>query len=226
MTSPRSPVGALVIVLAGLVALGCSTQTGAMFQTLLAPAVAASPGSGEVSAWWAHPEDGYAMVLPPGWAGVPVDAAFEDELLGAIADSHPAIAERMQLVLEGTSSRVSAIAVDTSSSVDPPPLILVLAQPTEGRKARAVKLRVEDQISALPGIVGVPSRRDVHLTAASGVSFDYLLADPELGELRVTSYLIRFGSQAYIVTFVAAQDAFDESESVFQEIAQSLRVGV
>jgi len=238
MTSRISPVGVIVIVLASLAAVGCSTQTGAVFQDLLDPVQASAsqsgsdePGDaasddGSEPSWWTHPDDGYAMVLPAGWSGAAVGAAGQTQLIDAVEVSHPQVAERIQEVLGATSSRMSALAVDVRSNAEPPPLMLVLAQPTEGRKARAVKLRVEEQIAGLPGLLGVPNKTDERLPAAHGVSFDFVISDPDLGELRATSYLFRFGSQAYLVSFVATRDGFDGVEAVFESIAQSLRFGV
>ena len=55
----------------------------------------------------------------------------------------------------------------------------------------------------------------------------YIVVDPDLGALRVYSYLFRFGSQAYLVNFIASQDVFDDDvEAVFEAIAESLRFGV
>ena len=46
---------------------------------------------------------------------------------------------------------------------------------------------------------------------AEGVRFDYSIADPDLGELRVRSYLFRFGRRAYLVNFVASADLADDA---------------
>jgi hypothetical protein len=42
----------------------------------------------------------------------------------------------------------------------------------------------------------------------------------------VRSYLFRFGSQAYIVNFIASEGAADEAEAMFDSIAESLRFGI
>jgi len=74
MTSRTTPVGILVIALAGIIAVGCSAPAGAVFQALVDPAgtVASTPEAdpaelavpgSEGSTWWQHP-DGYEMVLP------------------------------------------------------------------------------------------------------------------------------------------------------------------
>ena len=64
------------------------------------------------------------------------------------------------------------------------------------------------------------------LPTAKGVRFDYTIDDPDLGELRVRSYLFRFGQHAYLVNFVASEDVADEAEAIFDQIADSLRFGV
>jgi hypothetical protein len=237
MTSRTTPVGVIVIALISLVAVGCNAQTSAVFETLLDPARANPPAVGGDAAsdatsdsdggpaWWPHP-DGYAMALPSGWSGVAVTSSQQDQLVGAVAESEPALARRVRAVLGDTKSRVSAVAADTAANGALKPVLVVLAQPTEGRKARAVKARVADQIAGLPGIQGVPVRMDVHLPDASGVRFDYYLHDPDLGSLRARSYLFRFGGQAYLVSFAAASSSFDDAEAVFDAIAESLRFGV
>lgn len=237
MTSRTTPVGVVVLVLASLIVVGCSAQTSAVFEALVDPARApASPAEGDTDGavppeggdepvWWPHP-DGYAMTLPAGWSGVAVSRPQADRLIDAVAATHDGAAERIRVVLADTRSRVSAVAADTTAPQTLAPLLLVVAQPTEGRRAHGVKTRVQEQISELPGIQGVPARTDVRLPAGSGVKFEYLIIDADLGAIRVSSYLFRFGSQAYLVSFVAAAGEFDEAEPIFEAIAASLRFGV
>lgn len=225
-------------MLAGLFAVGCTPQTTAALDALRGSVgVAASPPALEASTdpadaavaeshWWSHP-DGYAMALPGGWSGVAVSRSQSVRLLDALAGTDPGVAERIGAVLQATDSRLVAVAADLAGEGDVSPLLLVIAQPTDGHRARAVKTRVLEQISALPGIQGIPGRYDVRLPAGSGVRFEYTIVDPELGTLRAHSYLFRFGSQAYLVSFVASQDAFDaDAEATFEAIVESLRFGI
>ncbi len=237
MTSRTTPVGILVIALAGLIAIGCSAPTSAVFQALLDPGAtaasspeadpAADPAaeSSESAMWWPHP-DGYAMVLPAGWTGAAVGHDQSDELIAAIAQTMPGLGARMSDVLESSGARVSAFAVKRSVGDDPTPVLLVLAQPTDGRKAHAIKTDVRERIDGLPGRAGPTSAHDVELPTAKGFRFDYTIVDDDLGELRVFSYLFRFGRTAYLVNFVATADLADEAEVVFDDIARSLRFGV
>ena len=236
MTSRTTPVGILVLALAGLIAVGCSAPTNAVFQALLDPAgtpasspeadAAADAADDSASAmWWPHP-DGYAMVLPAGWSGVAVERGQTDDLIDAVDAAMPGLAARMAGVLDGSKARVSAIAADPSAEDEMTPLLLVLAQPTEGKRAHAVKSRVREQINGLPGLSGLIAPHDVVLPTAKGVRFDYTIDDPDLGELRVRSYLFRFGKQAYLVNFVAPEAGADEVEALFDEVADSLRFGV
>jgi hypothetical protein len=64
------------------------------------------------------------------------------------------------------------------------------------------------------------------LPTAKGVRFDFSVLDPDLGALQVRSYLFRFGGEAYLVCFIAAQDQFESAEPIFEVIAASLRFGV
>ena len=95
MTSRTTPVGIIVIALLGLIAVGCSAPTSAVFQALVDPAGTAvsSPevdvDSGEAAsdsdeAWWPHP-NGYAMVLPAGWTGVVVESSDTESITAAVA---------------------------------------------------------------------------------------------------------------------------------------------
>lgn len=238
MTSRTTPVGILVIALVGLIAVGCSAPTNAVFQALLSPAgtVVSSPEAdpavpesatgSDGPTWWTHP-DGYAMVLPAGWSGMAVDAAQTDDLIDAVAAaSMPGLAGRMESVLDEAGAHVSAIAVDTSASGDVAPVVIVLAQPTNGKRAHVVKSAVRERISGLPGLTGPLSAHDVVLPTAKGVRFDYTIIDPDLGELRVFSYLIRVGRKAYLVNFVASAATAAEAESTFYGIADSLTFGL
>jgi hypothetical protein len=238
MTFRTTPFGVVVLVFASLFAVGCTAETAAVFESLIDPARApASPSdtgpasdgtqTGAASpAWWPHP-DGYAMTLPAGWTGVIVNRAQSGRLTDAVDVTLPGVAERIEAVLGTTKSRVTAVAVDVSGEGAVSPLLIVVAQPTDGKRAHGVKTRVLEQISNLPGIQGIPGRHDVRLPAGSGVRFEYSIVDPDLGTLRVYSYLFRFGSQAYLVNFVASQDAFDsDAEQLFESIAESLRFGV
>lgn len=237
MTSRTTPVGILVIALLGLIAVGCSAPTNAVFQALLDPAGtnASLPegdaavndvvASGDVAMWWPHP-DGYAMVLPAGWSGVAVAPDRTPELVTAVAESLPGLGQRMAEVLDGGTARVSAIALDPAAAGDVAPVLLVLAEPTEGRRAHAIKTEVRDRINGLPGLSSPLSAHDVILATAKGVRFDYTVMDPDLGELRVFSYLFRFGRTAYLVNFVASAEVVDEAEPTFDAIVDSLRFGV
>jgi hypothetical protein len=237
MTSRTTPVGFLVVALAGLIAGGCSAPASAVFEALLDPFGApASPsgtavepadvvqGNGD-STWWPHP-DGYAMVLPPGWSGAALGQDQVGLLVDALSTGSPELAARIEGVLSITNSRVSAVAGDLGAAGEFAPLLVVLAQPTEDRQAHAVKSMVKEQIASLPGLSGGPFRDDVTLPTAKGVRFDFSLQDPDLGALQVRSYLFRFGGDAYLVCFVAPTGDFDDAESLFETIALSLRFGV
>jgi len=238
MTSRTTPVGALVVALASLIALGCSAQTSAVFDALLDPAgapasdveaVAPSPEAVDSTAGatlWPHP-DGYAMVLPSGWSGIVVDEAQASQLVEALSVTYPALGERIRTVLASTGSRIIAIAIAVDGASDQgSPVLLVLAQPTRDQQAHALKTLVKDQIAALPGLIAGPYRDDATLPSAKGVRFDYSISDPDLGVLQVRSYLFRFGSDAYLVSFVAPEAAFETVEPIFEAIAASLRFGV
>ncbi len=238
MTSRTTPVGILVLALASLIAVGCSAPTTAVFQALLDPArtPVSSPEAGTAASsavddggaetWWPHP-DGYAMDLPAGWSGVAFERGQADSLVSAVASTMPGLANRMDDVLDGSKVRVSAVAADPTAAGKVAPVLIVLAQPTEGMRAREVKSHVRDQIAGLPGLVNEPiSPHDVLLNTAKGVRYDYRIDDPDVGELRVRSYLFRFGRQAYLVNFIASADVADEAEAIFDEIANSLRFGV
>jgi hypothetical protein len=237
MTSRTTPVGILVVALASLLAIGCSAQTSAVFEALLDPAGApASPAEAAPAPtdavdgatnpmWWPHP-DGYAMVLPAGWVGLATDQAAADRLMAALEAANPALAARIEGVLISTNTRVSAIAAGSILQAGTSPLLVVLAQPTVNLGAHAVKSLVKDQIASLPGLVAGPYRDDVTLPAAKGVRFDYSIEDPDLGPLQVRSYLFRFASEAYLVSFVASAASFEAAEPIFEAIAASLRFGV
>jgi hypothetical protein len=236
MTSRTSPVGGLIVALAGLLAVGCSAQTSAVFDALLEarglPIAAARPGDAggstadpEASTWWPHPE-GYAMDLPPGWSGIAVDGASEDDLLDIVAGDSPGLAARITGVLDATDSRISAVAADAHGGSSLAPMLIVIAQATHERPAHAVKSLVKQQISELPGLTAGPFRNDVLLPNAKGVRYEFSIEDPDLGELMVRAYLFRFGSDAYLVTFVATVEGFEGAEATFEAIAQSLRFGV
>ena len=236
MTSRTTPVGILVLALAGLIAVGCSAPTNAVFQALLDPAgtPVSSPDVGaidpavddsEVATWWPHP-DGYAMDLPAGWSAMAVASDGTDELLAAMTAGLPDLGPRIAVVLDGSDVRVSAIAVPMTADGQISQVLLVLAQPTAGMRAREVKAHVREQITGLPGLVTPISPHDVVLNAAKGVRFDYTIVDDDLGELRVRSYLFRFGREAFLVNFIAGSDVAEEAEDLFDEIADSLRFGV
>ena len=235
MTSRTTPVGILVIALVGLIAVGCSAPTNAVFQALLDPAgtaastpeadLADSAAEGsETSTWWQHP-DGYEMVLPAGWSGVAVAASETDGLIDAIDAANPGLGERMRDVLGESDVRVSAIAARETIEGKVPPSLLVLAEPKAGRKPYAIKEDVHQRISGLDGLSGVLAPHDVQLRKAEGVRYDYTISDSTLGEIRVRSYLIRFGETFYLVNFLASADLAGDAASDFDEIQDSLKFG-
>jgi hypothetical protein len=234
MTSRTTPVGILVVALAGLFALGCTAQTSAVFEALVDPARApASSSEGDTaddaaessaSTWWPLP-DGYRMELPAGWFGVDVDDDQASQFIDAVGATYPGLADRMQTVLGATESRVSAVALDPSAG-DTPPLMLVLAQPMHGMRAHEIKQHVRKQIGQLPGLTAPPFVKDAGLPMERAWRYDYGLNDADLGPLIVRSYLFRYGKDAYLVNFIAATDDADAADSLFDEITESLRFGV
>ena len=180
---------------------------------------------GDTALRWHHP-DGYALTLPAGWVGGSVDRSETDELVDAITDAMPGLGARMEQVLGGSKTRVSAIAAGEANASGVAPVLVVLAQPTEGKRTHTIKTEVRERISYLPNLSSPLSAHDVVLPTAEGVRYDYTLDDPDLGELRVFSYLFPIGQKAYLVNFVAPADLAAEAESTFYSIADSLRFGV
>jgi hypothetical protein len=166
------------------------------------------------------------MDLPAGWNGLAVADGAENELLDIVADDSPGLAARISGVLDATDSRISAVAAHPDGDTSLASMLVVIAQPTRARPAHAVKSLVKQQISDLPGLTAGPFRNDVTLPNAKGVRYEFSIDDPDLGDLMVRAYLFRFGSDAYLVTFVATADGFEASEAMFEAIAQSLRFGV
>jgi hypothetical protein len=226
-----SSVGVVILALAALLTAGCSGQTGAVFQALLdAPQVASGSGGSDAEpsgspTWWAHPH-GYAMSLPAGWAAIDIDAPSADQLLAALADEDPGAAERVRDVLALTGARGSMVAVDRGDDRDVPPLMIVVAVDAAGIRPRQLKVLVADRIAGLPGLRDAPIRTDERRNEAGSVRFDYTIDDPDLGALRVSSSLYRYGGQAYVVSFLASESSFDAARSDFELIAASLRFGI
>jgi hypothetical protein len=232
----RTPVGLLVVALSSLSAVGCTAQTSAVFQAMLPPVVPVAPADPLPTAsdglavvaptiWWPHP-DGYAMELPTGWSGIALDDAQASQLVDAVVAGDPDLAARISGVLASTGTRISAIAARTPVASGIGPVVIVLAQPTQDRGAHAVKQLVKEQIASLPGLTAGPFRDDVQLPNASGVQFEFTVQDPAVGGLQVRALLFRFGSDAYLVCFVAPQAEFEAAEAIFEAIAASLRFGV
>lgn len=236
MTSRRSPVGGIVLVLGSLLAVGCTTQTSSLFEAVLDSVgstgsagamgdTAGDPATQDGEAWWPNP-DGYAMALPPDWTAMNVDGPTSETLIAIVGDQLPGLGERIDGVLATTGSSLSMVAVGASTQSDVPPCVIVLAQSTQGHRARQVKTMVAEQIAALPGIEALPTRIDETLPDAEAVRFDYVVNDPDLGALRVRSYLFRFGGQAYLVNFAAPSATFGSLEPVIADIVESLRFGI
>jgi hypothetical protein len=237
MTSRTTPVGILVLAIASLIAVGCTAQTSAVFEALLEPASAPASSSeagtdadaavdrSASATRWPHPE-GYAMELPAGWSGLALERAQTGQLIDAIETTLPDLAGRITAVLVDSRSRVSAVAGDLAAG-DDLKLLVVAVQPLEGRRPNAMKERVKEQIGDLPGFAGgtlVPHYE--RLPSAKGHRFDYGIEDPDLGQLRVRSYLFKFGTDAYLVNLIASEATADEAEAMFDNIAESLIFGV
>lgn len=166
------------------------------------------------------------MDLPAGWSGLALERAQTGQLIDAIEATHPDLAGRMTSVLLDTRSRVSAVAGDLTAG-DDLKLLVVVAQPTEGRRPNAIKERVKEQIGDLPGLLPGPLvPHTERLPAARGHRFDYAIDDPDLGRLHVRSYLFKFGSHAYLVNLIASEATAAEAEAMFDSIAESLQFGV
>jgi hypothetical protein len=228
----RSPSSAVILALTALLAVGCSGQTGAVFLALLdSPSTVTGEGSSDGATasgsptWWAH-SHGYAMSLPAGWVALDLEGSSAEQLLSALDDDHPGAAQRAREVLSSTGSRGSMLAVDLGADRDLPPLMLVLAEDAAGIRPRQIKVLVEDQVASLPGLRAHPVRTDERRNDAGSVRFDYTIDDPDLGSLRVRSSLYRYGGQAYLVSFIAPESAFDAARSDFEIIIASLRFGI
>ena len=235
MTSRTTPVGILVIALIGLIAVGCSAPTNAVFQALLDPAGTATPApeadqdvdaapSAGATHWWAHP-DGYAMVLPAGWSAMAIARSGTDQLIDTVADAMPELAARIDDTLAGTKTRVSTVAAGPVNEDGSRPMLLVLAEPQDGRKLHAIKSDVQERLKGLHGLSSRLTAQDVTLTTGKGFRFDYAVDDPDLGALRVRSYLLRSGRTVYLVNFVASADPTTQEEDDFDKVATSLRFG-
>lgn len=235
MTSRTTPVGILVIVLAGLILVGCSTPTDAVFQALLAPAGTAvsspeaEPADGAATSsapptWWQHP-DGYEMVLPAGWTGVAVDPAESGGIIEAVSAANPQLGERIDLVVGGSNLRVSAIATNGVIEGKVAPLLVVLAEPRSGRKWYVVKEDTRQRLAGLPGLSGGFTPHQYRLPSAEGVRYDFTIVDDDLGEIRVRSWLFKWGRSAYLVNFVVSADLADAASADFDAIQDSLQFG-
>lgn len=237
MTSRTTPVGILVIALAGLFAVGCNAQTSAVFESLVdssrAPAstsggdtaTGAADGSPSGNTWWPHPGGRYEMDLPPGWFGVGLDSSSSARLIDAVGTSNSRLADRLRSELSRTAWVVSGIAGDPSGD-DAGPMLVVLVQAGRGRALHELKQQVKQQISQLPELSGALFLGDNGLPDVRGWRFGYSIEDPDLGALRVRSYLFLFGKDAYLVNFVAPEHSADDAESLFDAIAESLGFGV
>jgi hypothetical protein len=104
--------------------------------------------------------------------------------------------------------------------------MVIVAEDASGIRPRQLKVQIADQIASLPGLRSEPLRTDERRNGAGSVRFDYTLDDPDLGSLRISSSLFRYGGQAYVVSFVAPESAFDAARSDFELIASSLRFGI
>ena len=235
MTSRITPVGIIVVALAGLIAVGCSAPTDAVFQALLDPAettlstpevdpAESAAESSDDSTWWQHPS-GYEMVLPAGWAGVAVEAEASDDFIQAVDESDAGLGERIEEVIGESDVQISAIAANGVIEGQVAPVLLVLAEPVAGRKNHVIKDDVYARLSDLPGLNGGLAPHDVRLPKAKGVRYDYTISDPALGEIRVRSYLFRWGKTVYLVNFVASADLADEAAPDFDSIQDSLQFG-
>jgi hypothetical protein len=236
MTSRTTPVGVIVVALFGLIVIGCGAPTSAVFQALIAPAGAAlsspaadqgelPPDGGDADVWWQHP-DGYAMTLPAGWLGVAVDASKTDDFVAALRESLPGLADRVASVLAGSKTRISAVAYAADAAGHVSPVLLVLAEPADGRRPHAIKTDVYERISSLPGLSSSLSPHGVTLLNAKGERYDFTIVDPDLLELRVRSFVFRFGRTVYLVNFIASADVADGAGLDFDAIIDSLRFGV
>ena len=105
-------------------------------------------------------------------------------------------------------------------------MMLVLAQETDGIRPRQLKALVGEQVASLPGLRGTPIRTDERRNETGSLRFDYAIDDPDLGALRIRSSLYRYGGQAYVVSYVAAEAALNEARPDFEAIAASLRFGI
>ena len=235
MTSRTTPVGILVIALAGLIAVGCSAPTSAVFQALLDPdgTAVSSPEADPAdsaaadsasSTWWQHPE-GYEMVLPAGWQFVAVGADDTADIIDAVDAANPGLGDRIESVVGGSDVRVSAVASSGVIDGAVAPLLVVLAEPKAGRKWYGVKEDTKDRLNRLPGLRGGLTPHQYQLPLAEGVRYDYTIVDPDLGEIRVRSYLFKWGSGAYLVNFIVSADLANEASEDFEAIEDSLKFG-
>jgi len=235
MTSRTTPVGILVIALAGLIGVGCSAPTAAVFQALLDPdgtavsspevdpADSAAAGSGS-STWWQHP-DGYEMVLPPGWNHLAVAPDQTDEIVDAIDAANPGLAVRIESVVGDTDLRVSAIAVSDVIDGQVGPLLVVLAEPKSGRKWYGIKEDTRARIGDLPGLRGGITPHQYQLPSAEGVRYDFTIVDEDLDEIRVRSWLFKWANSVYLVNFVVSAELVNDAGADFDFIQDSLQFG-
>lgn len=241
MPFPRSaPLTLSALVLAGAMAAGCTSGTGALLRemvgadpVLLAPEVTATPSTVDASplpaaspeAWFTH-RSGYAMAVPASWTTAAVNPSQVDQLLEALAGEQPALADAISTALDGSGMRVSMVGADLGSDEPVPPLVVVLSMSTEGLRPGQVTARVGELIAGLPGLDGEVLRSEDPLPNGDTIRYDLRLDDPSTGPVSVRCHLVRFGGHAYVVALASSESDAADVAPVFEAILQSLRFGV
>jgi hypothetical protein len=172
--------------------------------------------------------DGYSMTIPAGWTATAVGPNDVGLLLGLLGASNPDLASLVRNILDLTHARASMVGGDLrDASAAVPPNVTVLIQPSAGLPLGLVGTVVEQVVNRIPGITGSAGKATVSLPAGDAIRLDYQVRPSSGGApISLRTFAVVSGSQTFLVTFGAGSDRFSNLQPTFDEMINSLRLGV
>lgn len=172
-------------------------------------------------------DDGYALTLPEGWAGVGVAPDGEQGALDALLAADPALGAAAGELIDTVSARVSMVAVDVAAAdgVSMPPGVAVLIIPTRDVADDAMAELVGALIGRSAVVVDGVDHKVVTLPAGDADRFD-LVARGDVGPVRLRIYLFSVGDDGVVVAFAVPGTELSRGQPAVDEIIKSLIFGV
>jgi hypothetical protein len=184
------------------------------------PAPAASP-----SAFSSN--DGYALILPPGWVGVKTNSSASAAALDLLSATDAALGDEARSIMDDTGARMSMIGTEPAEVgvVAVPPGIAILVMSTSGSSDNETQKRISGIVNGLTTLDGPVDHSVVSVAAGDAHRYDLAISGDSLS-IQARVYLFTVGDDGVVILFGSDPTLAATAGPDMDSIIKSLRFGV